>query len=152
MGLIAAGACFSTAIRMFTRMPSAIAVYRSGLGWVEGGIERRIPWAQMARVERNVQVYMVAGRARRTDTVELVFAGGKSVLIWAEALTDYPVFADSVKHLHACGQLESGAGPRSQRSVVTRRCWHCGHAVEVIVSEIPVNVNCPGCGGGLGML
>lgn len=151
--VIVACACFGAAVRLFTRMPSTIAVYPSGLGWVTRGQERKIPWADVTHAERNVREYFLAGKLRRSDALRLVFADGKSVLIWAGVLTDYDAFANSVQHLHECAGFKS-AWPASAKpcSVVTKRCWHCGYDVEVKLSNIPVNVSCPGCRTSLGMV
>jgi hypothetical protein len=152
-GFIACPAAVYEALRLFIQTPSVLYVYPGGLRWHKRGKETAVSWADIARVERNVTIIVNAGRTHTADTTTLHFATGKKLRIWAEILTDYPTFADSVKYFHDNALLASPAGPATRRQRTKEiRCWHCGEIFDVPVAELSGEVRCRRCHSGLGVM
>jgi hypothetical protein len=154
-GFVTFPAAVYEGLRLFIQTPSVVFVYRDGLRWQKRGKETGLTWSEIARVERNVTVFVRAGRERRADATTIHFASGKKLRIWAEILTDYLTFADSVKDFHDNAQFErsapGGPAPRRQRTKEIR-CWHCGEVFDVPVTELSGEVRCRRCQAGLGVI
>jgi hypothetical protein len=154
-GLVGAPAAGYEALRVALRTPSVIAVYRTGLRWRRWGREESVGWDQIGRVERDVTFFVHAGREHRTDTTTIRLASGETFRIWAETLSDYPAFADAVKHFHDSARFTGtapnppAAGRQRAKSI---RCWHCGTCFDVTPNDPPAPVRCPGCRAGLGTI
>ncbi|OAI48003.1 hypothetical protein AYO44_08075 [Planctomycetaceae bacterium SCGC AG-212-F19] len=151
-GFISTGALIYESLRMIVRTPSVIEVYRTGLRWRKGGRDAEATWADVAQVDRQVTVFVHAGQERRADTTTIRFASGMTWRIWAEILTDYPTFADSVKYFHENADLGKVRRPAGhQQPMKEIRCWHCGALFEVVVHPTE-QVKCPQCKAGLGAI
>jgi hypothetical protein len=154
-GFISCPAAVYEALRLFIQTPSVLFVYRSGLRWQKQGKETAVTWAEIARVERNVSVWVQFGRVRKFDATTIHFATGKKLRIWAEILSDYPTFADSIKCFHENAQFERSApgGPAARRQRTKEiRCWHCGEVFNVPVADLSAEVRCRRCKAGLGVI
>ncbi len=108
-GFIAFPAAVYEACRAFVQTPAVVFVYRTGLRWQKRGKETAVTWAEIARVERNVTVFVRGGREHRADATTIHFVSGKKMRIWAEVLSDYPTFADSVTYFHDIAKFEKSA-------------------------------------------
>jgi hypothetical protein len=119
-GFVAFPAAVYEALRVFIQTPAVVFVYRTGLRWRKRGKETGVTWAEIAWVERNVTVFVRAGREHRADAVTIHFVSGKKLRIWAEILTDYPTFADSVTYFHDMAKFERSApdGPANRQAAL----------------------------------
>jgi hypothetical protein len=154
-GFIVACATVYEAFRLFLQTPSVLFVYRSGLRWQKRGKETAVAWAEIARVERHVSVFVHMGRTHRVDTTTLFFTSRKKLRFWEGILSDYATFADSVKYFHEGAQLAMSAPASStakSRRTKEIRCWHCGEVFHVPVTELSAEVRCRRCKAGLGVM